>query len=260
MRMLDHDYGPRVHIFDDPWTASILALLGRAEVVQPEVDRLVGQLTDALLAFAAANCLVTVEAGVETRMAAQHPTDGVVWGRFLDPRQRAVVVDIARAGMVPSQRFYLGLHSVLDNENIRQDHVVASRVANDDGEVVGVKLQGRKIGGPVKGATVFIPDPMAATGTSMAAVLDRYMNLEGGPPAQVVLLHFIVTPEYLRRITDAFPEVDIIALRVDRGLSSDEVLACRPGERWDEEKGLNAQGYIVPGAGGLGEVFNNAWV
>ncbi len=260
MRMLDHDYGPRVHIFDDPWTASILGLLGRSSVVQPEVNRLVVQLSDALLAFAAANCLLTVEAGVETRMADQHGDAGVLWGSFVDPRQRAVVVGIARGGTLPAQRFYDGLHSVLDNENIRQDHVVASRLTNDTGAVVGVKLHGAKIGGSVKGSTVFIPDPMAATGSSIAAVLDQYMNHPGGPPAQVVLLHFIVTPEYLRRITDTFPMVDVVALRVDRGLSSPEVLACRPGERWNEERGLDDQSYIVPGAGGIGEVLNNAWV
>jgi uracil phosphoribosyltransferase len=30
--------------------------------------------------------------------------------------------------------------------------------------------------------------------------------------------------------------------------------------RWDEERGLDDHHYIVPGAGGVGEVLNNAWV
>ena len=38
-----------------------------------------------------------------------------------------------------------------------------------------------------------------------------------------------------------------------------EVLETLPGERWDEERGLNEMGYIVPGAGGFGEVMNNSW-
>ena len=33
-----------------------------------------------------------------------------------------------------------------------------------------------------------------------------------------------------------------------------------PGKYWGREKGLNAHDYIVPGAGGLGEVINNAFV
>jgi uracil phosphoribosyltransferase len=32
-----------------------------------------------------------------------------------------------------------------------------------------------------------------------------------------------------------------------------------PGKRWTEEKGLNDHQYIVPGAGGLGEILNNAY-
>ena len=38
------------------------------------------------------------------------------------------------------------------------------------------------------------------------------------------------------------------------------VLQTTPGKRWAEEKGLNDRQYIVPGAGGVGEVLNNAWV
>jgi len=38
------------------------------------------------------------------------------------------------------------------------------------------------------------------------------------------------------------------------------VLATVPGERWDEENGLNDLQYIVPGGGGFGEIMNNAYV
>ncbi len=38
------------------------------------------------------------------------------------------------------------------------------------------------------------------------------------------------------------------------------ILRGVPGTFWDDEKGLNDHDYIVPGAGGLGEVMNNAWV
>jgi uracil phosphoribosyltransferase len=69
----------------------------------------------------------------------------------------------------------------------------------------------------------------------------------------------MATPEYLRAVLDAFEDVVVYTARLDRGMSPPEVLARMPGERWSEEKGLNSKGYIVPGAGGMGEVLNNSW-
>ena len=69
----------------------------------------------------------------------------------------------------------------------------------------------------------------------------------------------IVTPEYLHAVTTELEDVLVYSLRLDRGLSPPEVLATVPGERWADERGLNASGYIIPGAGGLGEVLNNSW-
>jgi uracil phosphoribosyltransferase len=73
-------------------------------------------------------------------------------------------------------------------------------------------------------------------------------------------MHLIVTPEYLRNVLRAHPDTIIYSLRVDRGLSPHDVLATVPGTRWDEERGLDDRQYIVPGAGGVGEILNNAWV
>ena len=58
----------------------------------------------------------------------------------------------------------------------------------------------------------------------------------------------------------AHPDVIIYALRLDRGLSPARVLKTEPGTHWDEERGLNNIQYIVPGAGGVGEILNNAWL
>ena len=52
----------------------------------------------------------------------------------------------------------------------------------------------------------------------------------------------------------------VYAVRLDRGLSPPDVLQTKPGERWDEENGLNELQYIVPGGGGFGELMNNAYV
>ena len=135
-----------------------------------------------------------------------------------------------------------------------------NRVTDADGKVTGVDLSGSKLGGSVHNATVIIPDPMAATGSSTAEVLRLYRDEVEGKARKLIVVHLIVTPEYIRKITSSFPEVSIYAVRLDRGLSPDAVLQTQPGSHWEAEVGLNSQHYIVPGGGGFGEVMNNAWI
>jgi len=256
---LDHRYGENVHILSQPYPMSLLARLCSEPCVQPEVNTLVKELYAWLFGEIASRELATIQAETVTRMGASHP-EGVYGGEHMDPSQKAVVVDIARAGILPGGVFYDALNVLLDPALIRQDHVFMNRVTGDEGQVIGVDLSGSKIGGPVDDATVFIPDPMAATGSSTAEVIRLYKEEVEGTAKKLVVIHLIVTPEYVRRITSAFPEVKIYAVRLDRGLSGADVLAQVPGEDWDSESGLNKHQYIVPGGGGFGEVMNNAWV
>jgi uracil phosphoribosyltransferase len=69
----------------------------------------------------------------------------------------------------------------------------------------------------------------------------------------------MITPEYLKRVTTDCPDLHVLALRLDRGLSTDKILNSIPGTFWDEERGLNDQQYIIPGAGGVGEILNNSY-
>ena len=73
-------------------------------------------------------------------------------------------------------------------------------------------------------------------------------------------MHLIVTPEYLKKILALPIDIQVFALRVDRGLSESHVLNSPLGLYWDQEKGLNSKQYIIPGAGGLGELLNNSFV
>jgi uracil phosphoribosyltransferase len=70
----------------------------------------------------------------------------------------------------------------------------------------------------------------------------------------------MVTPEAIRKVAEQCPGVRLYAGRLDRGLSSERALAAAPGEFADEERGLNDVQYIVPGAGGMGELLTNSWV
>jgi len=256
---IEHAYGPRVHLLDDPASWTLLARFCAPDTQQPELGRLLTRLYDRLAHSVLATELPRAHFEARTRMVTSSP-HGVVRSIGIARGTRVATVGIARAGTVPSQVVYDQLCELLDPSCVRQDHLSMSRVTNAQGRVTGARWEDAKIGRDVEGRTVFFPDPMAATGTSICSALDHYKTRLDGAPERCITLHLIVTPEYLRSALRAHPETEIYALRLDRGLSPPEVLATTPGARWDEERGLDDHQYIVPGAGGVGEVLNNAWV
>jgi uracil phosphoribosyltransferase len=119
-------------------------------------------------------------------------------------------------------------------------------------------VSGHKIGGDIDNAIVLFPDPMGATGSTIAEAIDMYKTR--GKARKFVALHCIVTPEYLKKVQAKHPDLIIYAVRLDRGLSDIKILDTIPGTHWDQERGLNDKHYIVPGGGGFGEILNNAYV
>jgi uracil phosphoribosyltransferase len=251
-----HRYGPRIHILSHPTLMTILARVCSPNTHQPEMARLTGTLYHQMAMIVANAEFPRVVARIPTRMAAKHPKEGVYEGQVLDPATKVVCVDIARAGMMPSQTCFETFCSLVDYRNVRQDHIFMQR-KTAKGRVTGADLSGSKVGGPIGGRLLVIPDPMAATGSSILECLEHYASLKIGTPRKIIAIHVIVTPEYIRRVHDADPDVIIYAVRLDRGLSPKAALAALPGERHDE-RGLNANQYIVPGGGGFGELLNNA--
>ncbi|MCB9797849.1 MAG: uracil phosphoribosyltransferase [Alphaproteobacteria bacterium] len=256
---VEHDYGERVHLLSFPYAMSLLAELSSPRTTQPRFNQILYTLYEWMLAEIASRELATKRVEVPTRMQAINP-EGVYQGEVIDREQRVVIVALARAGILPGMRFFDGLNHLLDPKGVRQDHVFMGRVTNASGEVVGVDVSGSKIGGPVDDATVLVPDPMGATGRSAIEALKLYRDKIEGKPRALITAHLIITPEYLARVAQEVPEATVYAIRLDRGLSAAEVLAERPGARHAQERGLNDSQYIVPGAGGLGELMNNAWV
>jgi uracil phosphoribosyltransferase len=256
---LEHRYGPKVHILNDPYYATQLANLCTPTMRQPSFNQCVVRLYEGLCRAVINNELPRLKRRIPTRMAAT--TDrAVVASEFIDPNTQIVTVDLARAGILPSMTVFDMLNQALNPENVRQDHVIMQRKTDDNNVVVGAEMSGSKVGGPVDDRIILFPDPMGATGSSMANAIKYYQTKLTGQPSKIVVIHLIITPEYIKRITTEFPDVCIYALRLDRGMSPDDVLATTPGERWDEESGLNATQYIVPGGGGFGELMNNALV
>jgi uracil phosphoribosyltransferase len=256
---IEHRYGPNVHLLDDPLGWSLLARFCAKSTEQPETGRLLRSLYEGLARSVLAAELDRTRIDLPTRMVASSP-EAVVRTVGVDAACRVVTVGIARAGTVPSQIVYELLNDLLDPEGVRQDHLFMSRTTDVGGRVTGAAWHDAKIGRDVDGRLVLFPDPMAATGTSMISALDHYKTRLEGKPARCVAMHLIVTPEYLRNVLAAHPETVVYGLRLDRGLSAADVLASVPGARWSEERGLDDHQYIVPGAGGVGEILNNAWV
>lgn len=252
---IEHRYGENIHIVDDPFLFSILAKLCEATCKQPWLDLELTALYQGLLHYVVNREFPRSNRVVESRMSATHP-EGKFFANVIDEKTKVVCVSLARAGIVPTHTCFLALGHLLSPENVRQDHVSINRKTDDRDQVVGTQLGGVKIGGSVEGAWLLVPDPMGATGSTVRTTLDLYRG--HGTPRGCIAIHLIVTPEYLRTAKRDFPEMKVYALRVDRGLSASDVLKTVPGSLWERERGLNEKQYIVPGAGGLGELINNS--
>lgn len=256
---IKHHYGDRVHLLQDVFHHSLLARLCHPSTHQPDINRIVERLYKHLLTVVVNKELEQESFSAHTRMTAFHPNHSLT-GVRIKPDQKIVCVDLMRAGVYPSQVCYEELHWLVSHELIRQDHIFASRVTDDQHRVIGTQIGAHKIGGDIKESLVFFPDPMGATGTTIISTMDFYKKNIPGPVKRFLALHLIVTPEYLKQVLAAHKDVVVYAFRLDRGLSSPDVLASELGLFWDKERGLNDKDYIVPGAGGFGEIMNNAFV
>ncbi len=256
---LPHGYGDGVFLSSDPLLLTELAELSAHTTTQPRITELVRDLYRSLLRTVLAHEMPRRRTEVQTRMHALTP-HGVWHGQVIETATKLVTVSIARAGTLPSQvAFELGTR-LLDSDGVRQDHLYMNRRTDEQGRVTGVDISGSKIGGDVENATVLFPDPMGATGGSISEAMSIYRKLEGGDSATLISINLIITPEYIARIRRDHPDARIYALRLDRGMSDKAVLAGPLGSEGSQEAGLNDIQYIVPGAGGLGEILNNSFV
>ncbi len=256
---LEHRYGPNVHLVGNPFLLSQLATLCSKATVQPQINRLVELLYSDLIKLVINAEFPRKSVVLPTRMIDYTP-QGIYQGEVIDPDVRAVTVNIARAGTLPSQITYDLLNNTLAPQLVRQDHIIMSRMIDDAQHVIGSNIGGAKIGGDIDDAIVLFPDPMGATGGSLSTAIRTYKDKIPGTPRRFVAVNLIVTPEYLRRMTTDHPDVVIYAIRLDRGLSPADVFETAPGTHWDRERGLDDKQYIVPGGGGFGEIMNNAYV
>jgi uracil phosphoribosyltransferase len=255
---LEHGYGPNVHILDDVYLTSLLARVGHPDTTMPQMRGLLALAYERLLGAVLACELPTVEARVPTRMA-KLTEHGHYQGTIVDPATRVVIGCLVRAGVVPAEVCLEILASVIEPANLRLDFLSMSRRVDAAGRVVGTDDAGIKIGGPIRDAILLLPDPMGATGGTVRRTLEVYAERGLGPARKAIALPMIATPEFMRAVAEHCPELIVYTGRLDRGLSPPEVLRRPPGTV-PGERGLTDNQYIVPGAGGIGEVLTNSWV
>jgi len=254
---IEHQYGEAVHLLNSPLMLSYLAKLGHPKTCQPTINALVEILYQYLFDQVAGLFFDQKILKTPTRMEAFHH-GAAFTGPIIDPDLKVVTVDLARAGTLPSHICFERLNYLIHPQNVRQDHFYIARKLNDQGEVIGVDVSGSKIGGGVEDSIILFPDPMGATGSTISEAVKYYKKLSSSFK-MMIAMHLIITPEYLKKVTLECPDLKIVALRLDRGLSASEILDQQPGVNWSLEKGLNEHQYIVPGAGGLGEILNNSY-
>src|SRR2546423_11395605 len=160
---LEHRYGAQVHVIADPLDLTQLAKLCAKGTYQPEINTLVAVLYRDLLRVIVNAEFPRRPTATATRMIDSTP-NAVFHGETVDPEVRAVTVNIARAGTLPSQITYDFLNTLPDPRLVRHDHFVMARVLDEASKVVGAQITGSKIGGDVDDALLLFPDPMGPTG------------------------------------------------------------------------------------------------
>jgi uracil phosphoribosyltransferase len=200
----------KLHVVSHPLVDDVLAALRDKRTVSAEFRRLAHRVS-LLVTAEATRDLPTAEARVET------PLEQTAIRRL---SRRVVAVPVLRAGLgmldaflelVPSAQVgYFGLER-------NEETAVARRYYE-------------KVPKDLRGAVVYLLDPMLATGGSAAMAIEG-LNSMGA--RQVRLLCVVAAPEGVAHLEQAHPEAEVFTAALDRG--------------------LNEHKYILPGLGDFGD-------
>jgi uracil phosphoribosyltransferase len=206
----------RTLLADHPLVTHKLTLLRDAATDTPKFAALADELVT-LLAYEATREVRVREVTVTTPVAVGQGA------KLADPKPLIVPVLRAGIGMLDGMTRLLpmadvGFVGMVRDEESLQPSTYANRLPAD--------LTGRE---------VFVLDPMLATGGTLVTVLT--MLGERGA-ASITAICLLAAPEGLARLSQAFPEGGILAVRVVTGAVDER---------------LNDKGYIVPGLGDAGD-------
>ncbi len=202
---------PTVKVVNHPLAQNLLTRLRDYQTPSSEFRQKSLQLSSFLI-YEAASDLNCRQTGVETPIA---PAKGIALSDYI------ILAPILRAGLVlaeaaqellPNARIYhIGLHRDEKTLQAKSYYSLLPEVLPAD-------------------SSVFILDPMLATGGSAIAAITLFVGLKVNT---INLISFVASPEGIAKVQKAFPQVKITTASID-----------------DQ---LNEHGYIVPGLGDAGD-------
>ena len=209
--MTDREYQPDVMVIDHPLAQDALTRM-RNPASSPPLFRSAARQISRLLAVYSTTLLPVTEENVTT------PTGESASGGRVG--SRVVLVPILRAGLGMVEGFL----DILPNAEIG-----FLGLARDE-ETLEPTEYYRKFPDNLEDTSIFVLDPMLATGGSICAGLASLGEVN---PKQISVVSIISAPEGITTLHQSFPEVRVVTAAVD-------------------EK-LDGRGFILPGLGDAGD-------
>lgn len=200
-----------VYIFDHPLIRHKVSILRDTHTGMKEFRELVEEIT-VLMAYESMRDVETVPVQVETPLE--------VTTQYRVPEQSVVIVPILRAGL----GMVNGIHTLFPTAKV--GHIGMYR----DEETLQPQEYYCKLPDGIENKTVFLVDPMLATGGSACDALDA---LKKRGCKKIKLMSIIGAPEGVSKVAEQHPDVPVYVSTLDR---------C-----------LNENGYILPGLGDAGD-------
>ncbi|MGB9694918.1 MAG: uracil phosphoribosyltransferase [Caldisericaceae bacterium] len=199
-----------VTVIDHPLIQHKLTLLRKRETDPKEFRELVRELSG-LMAYEIFRNIKVKDISIETPV-------GPAIGKIIDGD--VAVVPILRAGIIMEE----GILQIIPNAKV--GHIGIYR----DPETLQPVEYYCKLPANLDGASVFIVDPMLATGGSAVKAIELVKEVH---PASIDFVCLISAPPGIEKIQSSYPDVNIYTLAIDPI--------------------LNSHGYIVPGLGDAGD-------
>lgn len=200
-----------VYIFDHPLIRHKVSILRDKNTSMKEFRELVEEIT-VLMAYESMRDVETIPVEVETPLE--------VTTQYRVPEQSVVIVPILRAGL----GMVNGIHTLFPTAKV--GHIGMYR----DEETLQPQEYYCKLPDGIENKTVFLVDPMLATGGSACDALDA---LKKRGCKKIKLMSIIGAPEGVAKVAERHPDVPVYVSTLDR---------C-----------LNENGYILPGLGDAGD-------
>ena len=200
-----------VYVFDHPLIRHKVAILRDETTGMKQFRELIEEITT-LMTYESMRDVETIPVQVKTPLE--------VTTQYKVPEQSVVIVPILRAGL----GMVNGVHALFPTAKV--GHIGMYR----DEETLQPQEYYCKLPEGIENKTVFLVDPMLATGGS---AIDALNALKKRGCTKIKLMSIIGAPEGVTKVAEAHPDVPIYVSTLDR---------C-----------LNENGYILPGLGDAGD-------